>query len=107
MLEIYRYRSADGVEPITKWLAGLRDKQARARVEVRFARLAAGNLGDCKPAREGVLELRVDYGPGYRVYLARLGSAVVLLLCGGDKRTQVTDIQRAVEYWRDFKRRQS
>lgn len=67
--------------------------------------MAAGNFGDCKPCREGVWELREDFGPGYRVYCARSGKTVVLLLCGGDKRKQDADISRAVEYWKDYQRR--
>lgn len=87
-------------------MSGLRDSKTRARIEVRLARLAAGNFGDYKSVREGVMELRIDCGPGYRVYFARPGDAVVLLLCGGDKHKQNTDIRLAIEYWQDFKRRQ-
>lgn len=106
MLAVYRYQTADGIEPITQWMSGLRDSKIRARIEVRLARLAAGNFGDYKSVREGVMELRIDCGPGYRVYFARPGDAVVLLLCGGDKHKQNTDIRLAIEYWQDFKRRQ-
>ncbi|WP_281172417.1 type II toxin-antitoxin system RelE/ParE family toxin [Desulfonatronum lacustre] len=69
-------------------------------------RLKAGNFGDCKTLRGGVSELRIDYGPGYRVYFSRVGKLIVLLLCGGDKRTQEADIQRAIDYLADFKRRE-
>lgn len=72
---------------------------------MRFLRLATGNFGDCKPLREGVWELRIDWGSGYRVYYAKVGDAVVLLLCGGDKRKQDADIERAIQYLADFKRR--
>lgn len=82
-----------------------KDKQAKARIAFRLAKVAAGNFGDCKPCREGVWELREDFGPGYRLYYARNGKTVVLLLCGGDKRSQDADIGRAVEYWKNYQRR--
>ena len=84
----------------------LRDRQAKARILARIERLEAGNFGDCEPCREGVSELRVHWGAGYRVYHARVGKAVILLLAGGDKRTQDADISRAAGYLQDFKRRQ-
>nr|WP_194241195.1 type II toxin-antitoxin system RelE/ParE family toxin [Solimonas terrae] len=90
---------------MTVWLAGLRDARARAKLEIRFRRVSAGMFGDVKPVGEGVLELREDIGPGYRVYFARHGTTVVILLCGGDKRAQDADIRRAKEYWHDWKRR--
>jgi putative addiction module killer protein len=102
-VELRYYQAAAGKRPFIDWLQGLRDKQARARVEARLARIAAGNFGDCEPVGDGVLELRVDWGPGYRVYIARFGQALILLLCGGDKRTQHKDIQRAKGYFEDFK----
>ena len=80
----------------TKWLDGLRDIHARARILVRVERLAAGNLGDVRPVGEGVSELRIDYGPGYRVYFTKRGQEVVILLAGGDKRTQAKDIKTAL-----------
>jgi putative addiction module killer protein len=79
------------------WFAGLKDRQARARITVRIRRLSLGNPGDVKPVGGGVSEMRVDYGPGYRVYFVRRGDTVVVLLCGGDKRTQDRDIARALE----------
>ena len=78
------------------WLDGLRDIQARARIQARLARLAAGNTGDVKPVGGGVSELRIDYGPGYRVYYTQRGSEVVILLAGGDKKTQAIDIRTAL-----------
>ena len=83
----------------------LHDRQARARIQARIARVAAGSFGDSKPVGGGVLELRIDWGPGYRVYIARLGQSVMLLLSGGDKRTQDEDIKRAKEYFADYKAR--
>lgn len=79
-----------------RWLDGLRDVRARARVLVRVERLADGNPGDVKPVGEGVSEMRIDYGPGYRVYFMQRGEEVIVLLAGGDKRTQEADIQRAL-----------
>jgi len=78
-----------------QWLDELRDIRARARVQARIQRLAAGNPGDVKPVGEGVSEMRIDYGPGYRVYFTRRGNEVVILLAGGDKSTQDTDIKTA------------
>ena len=89
MLEIRK------TEAYAKWLDGLRDIHARARILARVERLAAGNPGDVKPAGEGVSELRIDYGPGYRVYFKKQSREVVILLTGGDKRTQASDIKTA------------
>ncbi len=85
-----------------KWLNGLRDTRARARVLVRVERLAAGNPGDVRPVAEGVSELRIDYGPGYRVYFKKQGLTVVILLAGGDKRTQDRDIEKALRLARNL-----
>ena len=79
------------------WMARLRDHRARARIAARIDRLALGNPGDVKPVGEGISELRVDYGPGYRVYFVKRGKALILLLCGGDKSTQNKDIKTAKE----------
>ena len=83
-------------ENFAKWLDGLNDIRARARILVRIERLAAGNPGDVKPVGEGVSELRIDYGPGYRVYYKKQGRTVIILLAGGDKRTQSKDIKAAM-----------
>ncbi len=85
--------------------AALANRQARARVLVRVLRMAAGNFGDCKPLDGGVCELRIDWGPGYRVHDALAGRRVVLLLLGGDKRRQRADIAAALTYWQDWQRR--
>jgi putative addiction module killer protein len=85
-----------------KWLDGLADLAARARIQVRIERLAAGNPGDARAVGEGVSELRIDYGPGYRVYFVPRGSDVVILLAGGDKRTQTADIRTALRLARDL-----
>ena len=78
-----------------RWLIGLHDRQARAKVETRIRRLSLGNPGDVKPVGDGISELRIDYGPGYRVYFLRRGSVVAVLLCGGDKGSQARDIALA------------
>lgn len=107
VIELLRYQRDDGREPLTDWLDALRDKIAQARVRVRLRQVQAGNFGDCTAVGDGVIELRVHVGAGYRVYCGRHGNAVVVLLCGGDKRTQTGDITRAKEYWTDWKRRQA
>ena len=84
-------------EEYAKWLNNMRDIRARARVQARVERLAAGNPGDVSPVGEGVSELRIDYGPGYRVYFKKQGETSVVLLTGGDKRTQAGDIKRALQ----------
>jgi len=80
-----------------KWLRNLRDRQAVVRIDTRIRRLAKGNPGDVKPAGEGISELRIHYGPGYRVYYKDTGREIIILLCGGDKRTQQNDIAEAKE----------
>jgi putative addiction module killer protein len=82
-------------ETFDRWLSGLRDRNAKARIEVRIRRLGLGNPGDVKPVGEGVSEMRIDYGPGYRVYFQQRGPVLIILLCGGDKKTQDKDIQTA------------
>ena len=89
-------------EVYAKWLDSLRDARARARVLVRVERLAAGNPGDVRPVGEGVSELRIDYGPGYRVYFKKQGRMVVILLAGGDKRTQSQDVETALRLARNL-----
>jgi putative addiction module killer protein len=84
-------------EQFTDWFDRLSDRDARARINVRIRRLSLGNPGDVKPVGAGVSELRIDYGPGYRIYFVRFGEDVILLLAGGDKRTQAQDIQNAIE----------
>ncbi|MDW6022742.1 type II toxin-antitoxin system RelE/ParE family toxin [Mesorhizobium sp. BAC0120] len=85
------------------WFAKLADRNARARIDVRIRRLSLGNFGDVRPVGDGVAELRIDYGPGYRVYFLRRGSSVVILLAGGDKRTQDRDIASAKKLAADWK----
>jgi putative addiction module killer protein len=89
-------------EPFTEWHRKLKDKRAQARVDVRIARVRTGNFGDCKGVGGDIYELRIDYGPGYRVYFGKIESTIILLLCGGDKSSQDDDIRKAKEYWRVF-----
>jgi len=105
--EIEVFRAKNGGVPFEDWLDDLKDKKAVARVLARLARVRQGNLGDCKSVGEGVSELRVDYGPGYRVYFGQKGRTLVVLLCGGDKRTQDRDIRLAKQYWHEFKESES
>ena len=100
--DIRRYRTATGDEPFTRWLVDLADRQAKARILVRLERLEVGNFGDSRFLRDGVNELRIDSGPGYRVYFGRDGNTVIVLLCGGDKRKQDTDIEKAVALWQEY-----
>ena len=104
-MEVRRYLTGAGKDVFGEWLSGLRDVRARAKVTARIDRLAAGNFGDCKALRDGLFELRINWGPGYRVYYALVGKACVLLLCGGDKRKQSSDINRALEYLKDYRER--
>lgn len=85
-----------------RWLDGLRDLRARARVQARLDRLAEGNPGDVKPVAEGMSELRIDYGPGYRVYFKARGRTVIILLAAGDKRTQAGDVRTALRLAREL-----
>ena len=105
MFDLLDYQTANGGDPFKEWLADLADRQARAKVAVRVQRMATGNFGDHKPLNDGVWELRIDHGPGYRVYYAQAGRRVLLLLIGGDKRRQQADIETAVRYWQDWQRR--
>jgi putative addiction module killer protein len=90
-------------ETFKRWLSSLRDRQAVARINARLRRLSAGNLGDVKPVRDGISELRIDHGPGYRVYFFRHGVSVIVLLAGGDKRTQDADINRAIGIYKEWR----
>ncbi len=103
--QIEYYRTAAGEVPYWEWHSSLRNVKTQAIIDVRVARVRTGNFGYCEPAGEGVLELKIDYGPGYRIYFGQVGSRVVLLLTGGDKSTQNTDIRKARQFWQDYKTR--
>jgi len=106
MIELIRYQDSSGAEPLTDWLSLLRDKLARVQIHKRLYLLELGNFGDCAPVGQGVIELRVHVGAGYRIYCARHGQTVVLLLCGGDKRSQAQDIKLAQKLWDRWKKGQ-
>ena len=96
------FRTATGKEPFTEWLNSLRDPTTRRRILKRLLRLEQGNYGDFKPVGEGVNELRLFFGAGYRVYFAEDGDTIVVLLCGGDKSSQRQDILQAQAYWQEY-----
>ena len=100
------YRTRGGELPFNEWLRDLRDDNVVGRVLARIGRVRRGNVGDCRAVGKGVFELRIDYGPGYRVYFGQIGQTIVVLLCGGDKRTQQRDIAQAHEYWKDYQQRE-
>ena len=106
MIELVRYQQEDGREPYTEWFRGIRDQIAKVRIAARLRQIESGNLGDSKPVGEGVTELRIHVGAGYRVYCARQGQLLVILLCGGEKSSQSKDIVRAKTLWAEWKRRQ-
>ena len=99
------YIAETGKIPFKDWLENLKDIHARAKIRVALDRVRLGNFGHAKFIGEGINELKIDFGPGYRVYYALAGDAIVLLLLGGDKASQSKDIVRAKEYWKEFKRR--
>ena len=100
------YRAPNGRAPFTEWLKSLRDQRARKQIQTRLDRLETGNLGDYRSVGDGVFEIRLQFGPGYRVYFGEVDHTIILLLCGGDKSSQVRDIERAKAYWREYKESQ-
>lgn len=105
MIEIRHYLNASDVDVYQEWLDGIRDRTTRVRITRRVDRIKDGNFGDHEPCRDGVYELKIDFGPGYRVYYSKVGETVVLLLAGGDKSSQDKDIDKAVANLQDYKRR--
>ena len=105
MYEILHYLTLNEKDVFMEWRKDIRDGKAKLAIYRRINRIELGNFGDHKFCRDGIWELRIDVGPGYRVYYAVAGAQVVLLLCGGDKRTQNADIDRACDYWLDWQRR--
>ena len=101
--EIELYITAEGKIPFSDWLDSLKDKRAKAEVSRRLERVTVGNFGDHKSVGDDVYEMRITYGPGYRIYYADMENKIVLLLCAGDKSTQGSDIKKAKEYWEDYK----
>ena len=106
MLQLVNYKTSEGREPFQHWFGDL-DVHAAAKVTTALKRMAAGNLSEVKPVGSGVLERRIDWGPGYRVYFGRDGSRLVILLAGGTKQRQQQDIAVAQARWADFKRRRN
>ena len=104
-MEIIHYQTEDGVDVYQDWVNGLKDARAKISVLRRIDRAAMGNFGDHRACRAGVSEMRIDYGPGFRVYYFQYGKTLVVLLCGGDKHAQDADINRAVAFKADFQRR--
>jgi len=100
--EIRRYIRPDGRIPFLEWYYALRDGKAQVKIDARLERVSLGNFGDYKSVGDGVYELRINYGPGYRIYFRQVGTTIVLLLCGGDKSTQEQDILKAKEYSTDY-----
>lgn len=98
------YKTEAGVEAYTEYVNSLKDRSAASKIRVRITRAKHGNLGDHKSIGHGVMELRINYGPGYRVYVGLHGSELIVLLCAGDKSTQAKDIKKAIGYWADYKR---
>jgi len=106
-VEIRHYLTASGKDPYQQWLDDLKDLKGRVVILRRIDRIADGNFGDHKFCQQGVWELRIDFGPGYRVYYAQEGETAVILLCGGSKRGQSSDIKEAVRNWLDCQRRKA
>jgi putative addiction module killer protein len=104
-IELELYTTPAGETPFTEWLDDLRDRQGRIKIQARLARVRRGNLGNYKSLGDGIFELKIDFGPGYRVYFGQAGSQIILLLCGGDKSTQSQDIQTAKTYWAEYEQR--
>ena len=102
---INEYTDEKGKSPYAEWLGSLRDARAKAKIIMQVDKMELGLFGDAEPVGDGLSELRIHYGPGYRVYFGKEGRKVYLLLCGGDKSTQTKDIKKAKEYWKDHKRR--
>jgi len=104
-MDVRRYLTKSGRDVFGDWLSRLKDDRTKAKIVARIDRLSLGNFGDCKTLGSGLFELRIQWGPGYRVYYAPISGACVLLLCGGDKRKQSADIKRALEYLKDYRER--
>jgi putative addiction module killer protein len=102
-MKVEYYIAEDGAKPVIEWLSRLKDKKAKARIELRVLSIELGNLGDTKSVGDGVHALRIHIGPGYRVYYGVRNKLAILLLCGGSKGSQKNDVARAKEYWKEFR----
>ncbi len=105
--EIEEYLDENGKSPFREWILSLKDIKTRARIRMRVNRLRLGNSGDCRFLGNGVYELKIDLGPGYRIYLGRESDVILILLCGGDKKNQRKDIVKAKKLWQDYVRRRT
>lgn len=105
--EIHLYVTREGKVPFSEWLRSLKDGRARAIIRARLIRIRLGNLGDCRSVGNGVFELRIDFGPGFRVYFGQEGNRTVILLWGGDKGSQEKDILKAKRHWSDYRSREN
>lgn len=101
--ELKLYRTPTGGVPFSEWYDTIQDRNTRHRIQKRLDRLGDGNFGDCRSVGAGVFELRLHFGPGYRIYYGEVDNTIVLLLCAGDKSSQARDIQRAKDYWLQYK----
>ncbi len=99
---IHEYITRQGNNPFREWFDSLKDVRAQVQIDVRIGRIRLGNFGDAKSVGKGVYELRIQLGPGYRIYYGLEGSAIVLLLCAGDKSSQKKDIKKAHTFWQEF-----
>ncbi len=104
--ELQFYRTSNGRVPFTEWFESIRDQKTLTRIRNRLTRVEVGNFGDCRSVGGGVFELRLHFGPGYRIYFGEVNNTIVLLLCGGDKSSQTRNIERAKTYWQDYKEKQ-
>jgi putative addiction module killer protein len=103
--QLLYYETEDGKQPFREWFQSLKDRETRNKIRARMDRVSLGNFGYCKPVGEGVSELKIDFGPGFRVYFGQVRDEIVLLLLGGDKKSQKRDIEIARDYWADYRRR--
>ncbi|MCK4936267.1 MAG: type II toxin-antitoxin system RelE/ParE family toxin [Elusimicrobiales bacterium] len=97
------YKTTAGIEAYVKYVDSLKDRKGAAKIRIRVTRAELGNFGDHKKIGRGIIELRIDYGPGYRVYIGLHGKELIILLCAGDKKSQTKDVKMAIKYWDDYK----
>lgn len=102
--QIEYYETESGEQPFRNWLLSLKDKEYKRRILIQINRIRVGNLGNCKSVGEGVMELKINFGPGYRIYFGQIENKIVILLNGGDKSSQKTDIKVAKTYWANYRR---
>ena len=101
-ITVVEYIDEHGKNPFRQWLESLKDRKASAIIDARLTRVRMGNFGNCRSVGHGIMELKIDFGPGYRIYFGQAANRVVVLLVGGDKKSQPADIKRSQEYWNDY-----